>query len=115
MDKESFIKAFDNHVGSSHAVCYCGREFYNYCDDDSLEEGEIERLDKDLKATGFDYSVGYVEFEGTIYVSDCDCWIERAGTLMRFIDAHAVEIANYLTLEKKRKQAEADAMPVVEG
>lgn len=97
-------------------TCHCGKTYYH--DDESSgwnwEPGELKRLRKDQSAIGLDYAPGELLFEGREYVDACGCWHERATKLTQFIDSHAREIATYLTLEKKRKQAIADAAPVVE-
>lgn len=111
---ENFERAFDGHSGGCRRTCNCGREFYNPDPHWSWEEGEIDRL-AESGATSLDYSVGIIRFEGVDYVPDCSCWRERAERIMGFIDSHARQIAEYLTLEKQLKQAEADAAPVVGG
>ena len=58
--------------------------------------------------------MGIVEFEGSRFVDGCDCWHERAKLVILFLQAHAAEIATFLTLEKARKQREAERAPVVE-
>ena len=108
----SFEEAFDTMTGSCMSVCECGRIFYN---DDGwdFEEGELESYRNDPNATYLDYAVPRVMFEGIEYVTDCDCWHKRAKAIIGFIDSHNHQIAHYLTLEKKRKQKEADNSPVV--
>ena len=114
MNLDNFEEAFKTDTGSCRATCECGQTFYNP-DQASwdFEDGELEELDKDPKATNIDYSVGYVEFEGSIYVRDCHCWHERAEKIMQFIDGHSHGIARYLNLEKQRKLREANNMPEV--
>ena len=111
MNQKNFEKAFNNHMGSCWATCVCGREFYNHPGGWDWEDGELEKLENDPKATNLDWSVGFVEFEGCLYVVDCDCWEERAKLVMGFIDSHAHQIAEYLALEKQRKLKDAEAMP----
>lgn len=111
---ENFEQAFTPPVGSCSVTCECGRVFYNPSGSWDFYEGELESLKNNPKATPVEWSCGYVFFEGHEYAMDCNCWHERAKKLMDWIDAHADRIAKYLTLEKKRKQAIADAAPVVE-
>lgn len=115
-DWRSFEDAFDSHVGSCRGQCACGREFW--CSDLNSgfdwEEGEVEELMKNPNATGLEYSVGYVEFEGGTFVIDCDCWRQRADRIRKFIDAHSYEIADYLMNEKRRRAEEADRAPTVD-
>lgn len=114
-DLQEFEEAFRVPVGSCRDTCACGKEFYDDANDGySWEEGELEKLRSDPKAVGLRYSVGYVEFEGRQFVLDCPCWHERARKIIGFINGHARPIATFLTLEKKRKQAIADASPTVD-
>ena len=110
----SFEDAFATGGSGCMRVCNCGRVFYdNYNSGWDWNQGEIDALEADPDATALDYSVGSVEFEGTEYAMDCDCWHERAEKIIGFIDGHAHAIAKYLTLEKQRKVAEAQSSPVV--
>ncbi len=109
---ESFEKAF-----RGHQQCACGIIFWDaYNGGYSVEDSEYEALES-LKAQGkarsLDHAVGSIEFEGREYVDGCECWHERATRVIGFLDGHAEAIASYLSLEKKRKQREADAAPVV--
>lgn len=106
--------AFDSHCSGCRRECVCGRVFWdNYNSGYTWEDGELEELEKNPKATPIGHSIGVVIFEGREYVMDCDCWHKRAEQIMGFIDYHAVEIAKYLTLEKERKQEAADVSPTV--
>ena len=113
MNKQSFEKAFDPGRGSSVAACECGKVFYNSNGGWDWEDGELEKLHEDPTAVDLDWSVGYVCFEGSHYVSDCKCWTERAEKIMAFLDGHEISIANYLNLEKQRKITEANMVPDV--
>ena len=111
---DSFKKAFDPGGCSCQGTCNCGRIFYN--DDENgwdREDGELERLRADKNATAVDYAVSMVIFEGREYAMNCNCWRARAKRIIEFIDSHAESIAKYLTIEKKRKQFEANRAPVV--
>ena len=113
-DLELFERAFTSHCSGCRRVCRCGREFFDFENSYDWEEGELEGLQKNPKTTGLPYAVGTVMLENREFVQDCDCWHERARQIKAFIDGHATQIARYLSLEKVRKQAIADAAPVVE-
>lgn len=110
---ENFERAFSGHSAGCRRRCDCGRQYYDGVQGYDWEEGELEALEADSEAVRLEYAPGDLMFEGAQYVDACDCWHKRAEQIMRFIDGHAVQIAEYLTLEKKRKQATADASPVV--
>lgn len=112
---ENFEAAFSGNTYGCRRTCECGHEYWDTCNHDyDWEPGEVESLEKDPNATGVDYAIGTIEFEGCQYADACTCWHERAKTIMGFIDGHAREIAKYLSLEKQRKQRIADAAPIVE-
>lgn len=100
-------------TGGSVRICECGKTFYNSDGGWDWEDGELERLEKN-DAIDLDHAVGDLFFNGTMYVDACDCWHAKAERLMGWIDDNAHRIAHYLNSEKKREQAEADSMPVVE-
>ncbi len=107
---DNFRDAFNPGFGSYYGQCACGREFYNPTGDWDVEESEWKLLEEDKEATALDWSVGHVEFEGTLYISDCDCWHKRAQAIMNFIDSHDSSIVAYLKKEKARKMAEANKL-----
>ncbi len=115
MDKmTNFKEAFDQGIGSCRQTCECGHIFYNSGDGDwDWEVGELKDLDKDPNAICLDYPVPLISFESHEYVPECDCWKKRAEMIIGFLDTHNHQIAKYLTLEKERKQIEADYSPVV--
>lgn len=113
MNIESFKEAFHTGMGGCRRECDCGVQFYNSDGGWDWEERELERLEADKTSRDIDCSVAEVEFEGKSFVYQCDCWHERAEKLMEFIDGHSHGIAEYLTLEKLRMQAEVDNMPTV--
>ncbi len=109
-----FERAFKTDAGLCRSTCHCGKTYYN--SDDPLidwEGGELEELESNPNAFGVDFQVGTISLEGREYVDACDCWVEHAEKIIRFINPHARQIAEYLTLEKARKQQEADMSPVV--
>lgn len=111
---ESFEKAFSGRTSGCVRDCQCGVTFWDgYNDGYSWEAGERERLEADPKAQRLDYAVGMIAFEDREYVAACECWHQRAIRLIAFIRGHDDEIAEFLTLEKQRKQREADRSPVV--
>lgn len=111
---ERFAQAFDCGVGSCRRICNCGREFYNANGGWDFAPGEREELERS-GATNLDWSVGLLAFEGAHYVSDCDCWHERAVKIMAFLDTHRGSIAKYLNGEVKTARDWADAQRIVEG
>lgn len=111
---ENFERAFRGRVSGCRRVCDCGVEYWdNYNGGYDWDEGELDALAADPNAKPLPHSVGVIEFEGRVFVDGCRCWHPRAKKLIEWIDAHASEIAEYLTLEKKRKQQDADNAPVV--
>ena len=111
---KSFEQAFDSKIGSCARQCECGKQFYNPDPSWDFEDGELEDYEKDPNAIPLDYSVSAVSFEGKEYVTDCSCWKKRAKGIIGFIDSHAFQIAEYLTLEKKRKTFDAENSPIVD-
>lgn len=110
---ENFERAFRDGVAGAVRTCHCGKCYYNPDGNWDFDDGEIERLEKDPNATPLEYACGDITIEGRAYVDGCDCWHNRAQEIIGFIDDHARKIAEYLTLEKRRKQALADEAPVV--
>lgn len=113
MSLGSFEKAFSDKVGSCRAQCACGKQYYNPDGGWHWEDGELEALEADQNATALDCSVGYVTFEGTTYVIDCNCWHERAKRISAFLDTHMQKIADYFKEERLRKTEEAAAVPSI--
>ena len=110
MDAEkrgNFIAAFTSNSGGCRCSCHCGREFYDPNGGWDFEDGEIEKLQADANATALDYSVETIIFDGREYVTDCTCWLKRAERIVEWMDHHIYQIADYLQLEKDRKQQEA--------
>ena len=115
-NRDSFERAFTTNTGGCSRRCACGKDFYDASTNRwDWEKGEFEAFEADEEAIGVDYSIGTVRFEGSEYVVDCDCWLDRADRIMGFIDGHAHLIARYLELEKERKTTEAADMPTVGG
>lgn len=112
---ETFELAFDNHYAACRATCACGKVYYDdYNEGYTWEDGELEALYADPKATALEHSVGFVEFDGTQYVSSCSCWHEKARKIVDWLNRHAKPVAEFLSREKKRKQTIADASPTVD-
>lgn len=110
---ENFERAFTSSMAGCVRTCECGRIFYDGANSYDWEEGELEKLEKNKKATCVEYSVGTIVLDGNEYCMDCDCWHKRAGAIIKFMDRYDHQIAEWLTLEKKRKQRIADNSPVV--
>lgn len=113
---KSFEDAFSDRTGSCRGQCECGREFWDsYNSGYDWEDGEVEALEKNPAVTGLDYAVGFVAFEGRRFVYDCSCWQARARRIIAFLGGHDHAIADFLTLEKKRRQRAADHSPTVDA
>lgn len=112
---ESFELAFDNQFSTCRSACACGKVYYDdYNEGYTWEEGELEALHADPNATALDHAVGFVEIEGKQYVSSCSCWHGKAQKVVEWLNFHAKPVAKFLSLEKRRKQAIADASPTVD-
>lgn len=110
---QTFERAFAVGTSGCRRMCHCGKTYFH--DEENgydWEDGEFEKLLAG-EAIGLDHSVNGVQFQGREYVAACDCWHAQASEMVKFIDRHARKIAEYLTLEKQRKQLEADDSPVV--
>ena len=114
MNFKNFEMAFDSHRGRNTMQCKCGKKFYNSDGGWDFEDGELEALRKDPNAVDLDCSVSILEFEGSQYVMDCECWKKRAEKIMQFLDFHKHQIAQYFRLEKLRFQNEANEYPQIE-
>lgn len=111
---ENFERAFRNGTGGCVRTCHCGHVYFHDTDHGyDWEDGELEKLRANTKAHGLEYSPSDISFEGDEYVDACTCWHERAKKIMAWINSHGHKIAEFLTLEKRRKQTEADHSPVV--
>ena len=111
---DSFERAFRGDITGCRRRCECGVTYWDSHNTGyTWDDGEVEELENDPKAKALDYAVGVIEFEGRYYVDGCTCWHERAKRIIGFIEAHAVAIAEFLSLEKERKQQAANTSPVV--
>ncbi len=111
--RENFESAFSTHLGSIVQDCNCGRTFYRDDENEGWEEGELERLHTNPKATPLCYSIGSLSLEGREYVLDCDCWHKRVDSVMAFLDNHSYQIAEWFKLERERKtQIAKDAVEI---
>lgn len=110
---ESFEGSFRAGLSSCRVDCECGKIYFDDNDHSyTWEPGELEEL-RAGKGIGVDFCVGILTLEGKEYADACDCWHPRAKQIMEFLDRHASFIAKYFELEKKRKAAEASAVPVI--
>lgn len=114
---ENFIRAFSSGGNGCRFECKCGRLFYDTGNDDwDWVPGELESLyemSKAGKATALDYSVGTIILEGVEYAADCECWRDRALKIMAWLDANIRAVAQWINLEKDRRQFEASQAPFV--
>ncbi|MHC4621486.1 MAG: hypothetical protein ACYTEQ_27405 [Planctomycetota bacterium] len=113
MDPElnNFAEAFSPPVGLCRHTCECGTTYYDDYNQTDWEEGEVEKLKKE--ATALDSAIGLVCFEGKEFAWNCNCWHDRARTLMKFIKAHGIGIASFLNREKERAEKDASALPAI--
>jgi len=105
-----FIDAF-RHSSGCRRTCACGRVFYDPDVCWYFEEGELEDLEADPKATPS--AVESFTLRGREFVAACDCWHELAWEVINFIEAHSHEIARFINGEKEAAKAAADLMPTV--
>jgi hypothetical protein len=110
---DSFISGFRDRTGSARRTCNCGREFFDNVNSWDFYEGELEALHENSNATALAYAVESIELEGRYFVTDCNCWHQRAARVIQFLIAHDEAIAVFLSAEKARKTVEADRSPVV--
>jgi predicted dehydrogenase len=111
---ENFERAFRGGVSGCRRDCECGIEYWDsYNGGYDWGEGEVESLMNNPKAKALDHAVGIVEFEGCVYVDGCTCWHERARKIIAWMVHHDEAIAEFLSLEKERKQREANRAPTV--
>ena len=116
MNIDNFGEAFDSKSGGCRHRCECGKEFYGAERAWDWNEGEYEALEKDFNAIRVEYDgVARLEIEGVLYVSDCDCWHEKAKGIMSFLDFYASAIGEYYKLEKQRLKMEASRLPEIEN
>ncbi len=101
--RENFESAFSTHSGGIVRDCRCGRTFYRDDENEGWDEGELERLRANPKATPLCHSIGSLVPEGREYVYNCDCWHKRVDSVMAFLDNHDQQIAEWFKLEKERK------------
>ena len=110
---EIFEEAFrDRGFVGSRRDCACGNIVYNSDGGWDWEEGELEGLAKNLKATDVDYSVGTITFEGKEYCLDCNCWHKRAVMIFGFLMAHNSPIVALFRAVKKYKLAQVESIEV---
>lgn len=112
-DADLFRDAFRSNHGGCRGTCQCGAEFYNPEGGWDWEEGELEKLEKS-NAQALEWTVGFIDMEGKEFVADCSCWHPRAGQIVKWLRADGYGIARFLSLDKKRMEAEAKFAPTVE-
>ena len=74
---------------------------------------QLEALEADPDAVARQWSIGTVILGGVEYVIDCKCWHAPAMKCIEWMDENAHQVAAYLSLEKNRKQDEANRSPLV--
>lgn len=99
---EQWADACSTHITSYRGECACGKTFYDSCGHWDWEDGELEALIEDDNAHDLWSGVRLIEFEGSQYISACNCWHDRALRIIGFMDSHCREIACYLMAERKR-------------
>ena len=110
---EIFEEAFrDKGFTGSRRDCACGNIFYNSEGGWDWEDGELEGLDQNIKATDVDYSVGTITFEGKEYCLDCTCWHKRALMIFVFLLAHNSSIVALFRAVKKHELERAESIEV---
>ena len=115
-DMRIFQHAFSTGGSGCRQLCGCGRNFYDNSENHwDWEEGEFESLEQDPESTAVDGAVATIEFEGTQYVFDCDCWHERASRIIGFILGHDEAIAKFLNTRRDVAMVAAKMNPKVEG
>lgn len=115
MDKEkrrNFENAFDSRSSGCRGLCACGVEYYDVVNQWDWDEGEFDSLVADPSTKPVDHAVGYVLFGGGQYVNACDCWIEEAERVVKFLENHSEQITEYLKLEKNRRLYEASQIVI---
>lgn len=113
---ENFERAFRAGTAGCVRTCNCGKVYYHNEEAGyGWEHGEFRRLTMNEDSKALDYCPSDIWFEGVEYVDACDCWHGRARAIIGWMSKHDRQIAEFLSLEKKRKQAIADESPVVDS
>jgi hypothetical protein len=68
---------------------------------------------KAIKATMLEGDVGFVAFEGRVYVQSCNCWHDRAKKIIGFLDSHHDSAADYLNGEVNAARVWAEGRSLV--
>jgi len=102
---DNFQEAFRSGCSGCRRECECGKVYYNPDGGWDWNEGELEDLEK-YNAIALDYTVGTLVIDGEEYVTDCDCWHEKAKKIIAWMERNKYAFVEYLQLEKKRKQKE---------
>lgn len=112
---ESFERAFDPRVCGCRVECRCGRVFWDtYNSGYDWYEGEIEALEKNPSNSTYPHEYGTpVAFEERHTRPTATVGGRGRSVIKAFIDGHAREIAEYLSLEKRRLADSAERAPEV--
>lgn len=113
-DRELFERAFSNMCGGCRRTCECGRVFFDKSNNGcTWNDGELEQLENDPNATGLGYAVSTMTVEGRTFVMDCNCWVERAKAIAKWLDGNGHGICNWFNLRKGQELVAAKSMPEV--
>lgn len=112
---KQFESGFATRTSGAVRTCLCGRVFYNPSGGWDWEDGELDSLEADPKATGVDWACGEVRINGKTYARDCDCWHEQGRKILEFVLRYDEEIADFLNQVKAAKTAAADRAPSVKS
>jgi hypothetical protein len=111
---DNFIVAFRGGISSCRMTCACGKEFFDIEGDWDWEDGELDELHADPNATPVNGSVSEIEINHNTYVTDCNCWHDKAEKMVNFMDSQAIRIRDYFAAEKRRLLRAAEECPVIE-
>lgn len=112
---ENFEQAFRSGTGGCSCTCPCGKQYFDDWNEYDFEWESEKELLRSSGATPVDYGIGGVVINGVQYANSCECWHEKARSIVRFLEENGRAVAEFLTLEKKRKEREAEDSPVVGG
>jgi len=113
---KSFEQAFRSMCSGSVRICDCGRVFYNPDERAwTWDEGELDALNTNPKATALAYAVEVVWIDGKEYAMDCSCWHGRAAEIVALISTHRTEVAKFFRLERERLAKLSATFPDIEA
>lgn len=110
----NFEEAFSLCISSLREECNCGKVYYDTYNDYDWGEGEYENLENNPNSVPVCHSIGTIQFDSKRYVNVCDCWHEQAQKYLNWLGCFSKEVANFLSMEKKRLSIEAANIPLVD-